>query len=393
MPKRSSKSRPAFAGVVILTVLALGAFAAGEAMKLTRTDAGQITAARYLHVGDRARVTQLVGRHIRIALQNAGVPPDSVHETVATRGEPRVRWTVGLRPRASTLQVNYAITRELESQGAAVLSGVEAPGRAGALEVTLVAGLPGRPLHEIVLTKPGSAAAAAQSMQSEGRIAVVLFGLGDDPKRAIESIQLEEPVAIAIPPGQSWSGAAFRAAHEHGHEVVLHLPLEPLNFPRVSPGPGAILVTMSASKIRGMLHHYLEDAEPVVAVSNLMGSMATQDATVMTAIYDELHRADVPFLQMAPAAGSVSRSLAAEQGVRYAEPDLVIDGEARRGGRALEQRWQAALDLARRRGRAVVMLRATDRVLAWLHGALSPKKLGSLDVVPLASLMRRDAGA
>lgn len=392
MPKRSSKSRPRFAGVVFLGVLALLVFGAGEAFKLTRTDAGQIETARYLHVGDGARVTQLVGRHIRMALQTAGVPADSIRESVSPDGDgPRVHWAVGLRPRASTLQVNYALTRELETQGAEILTGREEPGRAGSLVVTLIAGLPGRPLHEIVLTKPGSGTTPSQAL---GQLAVVLFGLGDDPERAIERLPAGPPIALAIPAGAPGSGAAFRAAHARGHEVVLHLPLEPLDYPRVSPGPGAILVTMSGSKIRGTLRHYLETAEPVTAVANLMGSMATQDPGVMTAIYDELHRADLPFLEMDPEAGSLSRSLAQRQGVRYAAPDVVIDWETRRhDAHALDRRWQQVLDLVRRRGRAVVMLRATDRSLAWLPGALAARKLGSIEIVPLATLMRRDSGA
>jgi hypothetical protein len=35
------------------------------------------------------------------------------------------------------------------------------------------------------------------------------------------------------------------------------------------------------------------------------------------------------------------------------------------------------------------MLRASEAALAWLPGALSAKRLGSVEIVPLAALLRR----
>ena len=58
------------------------------------------------------------------------------------------------------------------------------------------------------------------------------------------------------------------------------------------------------------MKHYLDEAGPVTAVANLMGSLATQDITVMRAVFRELERRQVPFLHVSPAVGAVCRSLA-----------------------------------------------------------------------------------
>ena len=389
MAKSGTKRAAAFAGTILLAAAAVGMFLVGEMLIMTRTDAGRLAAARYFHVGDPARVTEIVGRHIRSALDEAGVPADSIHETVLESGSSRVRWVVGLRPRASALQANYAITRAIESQGGAVLSGVESAGPAGGLMVTLRVGLPGRTTHEIVLQRPGDTTGPRVAAEAQGRLCLVLFGLGDDARSVVDVMSRPQPFAVAIPAGQSWSAAAFRAARERQREIVLHLPLEPLNYPQMNPGPGAILVTMGRSKIEGTLRHYLDQSGPVAAVANLMGSLATQDQTVMTGVYDVLRERRTPFMHMTPAAGSVCRSLASQMGVAYDEPDAVIDAETRHGGKALDARWKDVLDRARRRGQAVVMLRATEVSLAWLPVALSPKRLGSIEIVPLASIVHR----
>ncbi len=389
MAKSNAKRAAAFAGTILLAAAAMGIFAVGEMLIMTRTDAGRLTAARYLHLGDRARVTEILGRHIRTSLEEMGVPADSIHERVLDSGSPRVRWVVGLRPHASTLQANYAITRGLESQGGAVLSGVEAPGPEGSQTVTLRVGIPGRTTHEIVLQRPGETSGPRVAAEASGRLCLVLFGLGDDPHAVAQIMGRPEPFAVAIPAGQSWSAAAFRAARDKQREVVLHLPLEPLNYPQMNPGPGAILVTMGRSKIQGTVRHYLDQSGPVAAVANLMGSLATQDQAVMTGVYDVLRERRTPFMHMTPAAGSVCRSLASEMGVAYQEPDAVIDAEARHGGKPLDARWKDVLDRARRRGQAIVMLRATEASLEWLPSALSAKRLGSVEIVPLASIVHR----
>src|SRR5262245_32919232 len=130
---RSKRRSGSFTATILLGITALVLFGVGEAVVMTRTDGGRIAAARWLHLGDDARLRAAIGRQVRSGLESAGVTRDSVHETVSGGREPRVHWRVGLRPRASTLQANYAVTRALESQGAVVLSGREEPGAHGEL--------------------------------------------------------------------------------------------------------------------------------------------------------------------------------------------------------------------------------------------------------------------
>src|SRR5262245_18152031 len=122
MPKRPSKpAAGAPRAVIALVAMTLLFFLGGEALILGRTDSGRILVARDRHLGDRAEVTRLVGRQIRHGLEIAGVRRDSVREEVLDHGPAAVRWRVGLKPGASLLQTNYAVTRTLEEQGAAVL--------------------------------------------------------------------------------------------------------------------------------------------------------------------------------------------------------------------------------------------------------------------------------
>ena len=227
------------------------------------------------------------------------------------------------------------------------------------------------------------------SVESGGRMAIVLNGLGDDAAAADSVFRIPVPFAVALPPGRPSSREIFRAAHARGREVVLHLPLEPINYPRVNPGPGTLLVTMSPARIIQAVRRDLDQARPVAAVANHMGSLATQDMAVMRAIYHELRRDEVPFVHLMPAAGAVCRPLAAELGVDYSEPDVVLDDEPRQAdARQLEHRWKEVLERAHGHRSTTVWIRATPLVRRWLPAAASSRRLGGVNLAPVSALVR-----
>jgi polysaccharide deacetylase 2 family uncharacterized protein YibQ len=389
MPKRKKKSRlPSLRTVMLLAAGAALVFLAGEAWKLARSDSGRVLLAARFGFGDRARITQIVGREIRRGLLAAGVSPDSIREEAAPTGDVAVTWRVGLNANASLIQTNYAVSQFMANAGADILEGSERTGANGESIVTLRIGLPRRPLHEVRLVR--ARAPREGEPRESARVAVVLYGFTDAPDQADAWFALPVPFAAAILPAGPASARLFHSAAAHQREVVLHLPLEPLQYPRVDPGPGTVLVTMSPSHVTSLLRRHLDQAGAVVAVANHMGSLATQDMTVMTAIYRELKRRGLPFLHVRPAAGAVCKPLASTVGVMYLEPDAVFDAETRGPGtRALDQAWNAAMVRARARGHLVILMRATPLVRTWLPGATSARRLEGVNLVPLSSLIGR----
>jgi hypothetical protein len=301
-----------------------------------------------------------------------------------------VRWRAGLTPDASLLQANYAVSRRIEQLGGVVLAGREADGPRGATQLTLLLGFAKRPLHELVLVR--APRGVEPGLRAAPRLALVLFGFGDDADEARRFFDLPVPFAVAIAPGSRTSSAMFRAAREQGREVVLHVPLEPVNYPALNPGPGTLLVTMKPALATGTVRRWLDQAGPVAGVANHMGSLATQDMTLMGAVFRELQRRHLPFIHVQPAAGAVCRALAAEMGVIYDQPGAVLDLEARsKSTKRLDQRWSEILEHARDRGHAMVWVRATPRTRDWLRRATTAKRLGGVDLAPLSGVIRRPA--
>ena len=387
---RSKRPSPALPRtLVVLLSAALLLFLGGESWMLFRTGKGTVMLSRW-GLGDPRRAGPIFAREIRAGLTAAGVVPDSVREIDTPRGPALVRWRVGLKPEASLLQANYAVSRRIEQLGGVVLAGREGGGPRGATQLTLLLGFPKRPLHELVLSRgPRRPEAAARPAP---RIALVLFGFGDDVGEARRTFDLPLPFAVAIVPGSRVSNALFQAARELGREVVLHLPLEPVNYPALNPGPGTLLVTMKPDLATSTVRHWLDQAGPVVGAANHMGSLATQDMTLMSAVFRELRRRHLPFIHVQPAAGAVCRAVAGQMGVIYDEPGAVLDQEARaKTTKELDKRWRQILEQARHRGHAMVWVRATPRAREWLRRALAPKRLEGVDLAPLSAVIRKPA--
>lgn len=388
MGRRKSKSPPLRAlSWIALSALAL--FAIGEGVRYSRSEAGQLGLAKLLGLGDRARVTQLVGRRLHTALERAGVPADSVAEQVIEGRDPAVVWRVGLGSEASFVQFNHALSKALSEAGAVVLSGRETWTERGAPMLRLTVGLPRRATHELQILR--SVRAPGEPAAEPARLALVLFGFGDRASYADSFFAAPLPFGVAVVAGGKESRDTFRAAHRRGRELVLQLPLEPINYPQVNPGPGTLLVTMKPARVASETRRAIDQAAPVVAVANHMGSLATQDMTLMRAVYRELKKSDLQFLHVAPVAGAVCRSLSSDMGVNYLEPDALVDREARLDDtRALDKSWKEILSRARDRGRMVVWMRATPQVRRWLGSALTPKRLDGVAVVPFSAISRRN---
>ncbi len=389
-PARKKTGRaPLVLGLV--TVLALLLFGGGELWSFVRSDTGRFLIWRHLHLGDRAHAIRIVGRHAREGLAAAGVPAARVRELASSStGGPPVRWRVELERGESPTQVNFAVTEAVEKLGAEVLSAREERGKDGELAVKMLLGLPGRPTHELLVVRPGVAAESVEA--HETRIAIVLFGLADDPVSASALLARSEPFAVLAPAIGRERDALLERARASHRELVLQVPMEPEDYPRANPGPGTLLVNMPAGRIGRLTRQYLQQAGDVTAVANLQGSFAAQDEPFMTAFYKELKREGVSFLHLSPPSRSVARTVAANLGVAYDEPDAILDDEARaRTTKPLEHAWEGLLARVQDRHQAIVLLRASPTSVKWAGRALESGRADDVRIVPLSSVLHRMA--
>ena len=183
-------------------------------------------------------------------------------------------------------------------------------------------------------------------------LAIVIDDWGYAWEAADDFLALDVPLNVAVIPHLPLSRRHAEEAAARGHQVLLHLPMEPLS-PGWDLGEGAVTTAMAAPQIQREVLRALDSVPGVQAVNNHMGSKATADPRVMRAVLEALKERGLFFLDSRTTAGSVAVQVARELGVPVLENDRFIDPDF--DPERIKERLLSAARIAEERGWAVVI--------------------------------------
>lgn len=180
-----------------------------------------------------------------------------------------------------------------------------------------------------------------------GRVALVIDDLGGHLSAAERLFGLGIPLTIAILPGEPHARTISREAALRGHDVLLHQPMEPADYPRSNPGPRALLRRMSAEEQIGILRENLDSLPEAIGTNNHMGSAYMRDRPAVDRVMEELRKRGHLFLDSVTASRSAGYSSARRHGVPAARRDVFLDPDE--GAGTLERQFvELARQVARR---------------------------------------------
>ena len=200
---------------------------------------------------------------------------------------------------------------------------------------------------------------------ARGRLAILLDDAGQNDDLVPAAAALPKQVGIAVLPFLPRSAETATAMHEAGHEVWLHLPMEPENYPADNPGPGAVLVSMTTGELRTTVHTAINNIPFAVGVNNHMGSRATANLKTMTWIMQELSARGMAFIDSRTTTKTVAERAARAQGVPTNRRHVFLDNE--RNPAAIRKQLEEAVYRCRLDGEAIAighLDRVTVQVLA-----------------------------
>jgi len=147
------------------------------------------------------------------------------------------------------------------------------------------------------------------------RAAVVIDDLGQDLPAAEKLLALPYPLTFSVLPRLPHSRETAEAARRAGHEVMLHLPMEPLPGEHVSPGVGEIRTSMSPEELGRVIAADLKTVPYAAGVNNHMGSRATADFALMAAVMEVLKEQRLYFVDSRTTAATVALDAARRTGL------------------------------------------------------------------------------
>lgn len=157
---------------------------------------------------------------------------------------------------------------------------------------------------------------------ADSMIAIVITGLGVSASGTGDAIaKLPPAVTLAFVPYGGELPRWIARARGTGHEVLLQVPMEPLDYPDNDPGPQTLIANAPKDQNIDRLHYFLSRTQGYVGVTNLMGARFTANEDAMSAIIAETGKRGLLFLDD----GSSPRSLAQQAASKTKSPFLKAD--------------------------------------------------------------------
>jgi len=169
-------------------------------------------------------------------------------------------------------------------------------------------------------------AATRMEKGREGKeIAIVIDDFGNAMKGSEQMLNLPVKITVAVMPFLPTTKKDAEEAFRMGHDVIVHLPMEPNNGKRSWLGPGAIMTDLSDEEIRRRVEAAIDEVPHAIGMNNHMGSKATSDERVMRVVLQVCKERGLFFLDSRTSYRTVVPKVAAELGVQTLHNNVFLD--------------------------------------------------------------------
>ena len=235
--------------------------------------------------------------------------------------------------------------------------------------------------------RPLDAYAKSNGAAGANRIAIVLGGIGLSQTGSQSAInELPPSITLGFSPFglslQRW----MQLARRQGHEVVLQLPMEPLGYPTIDPGPRTLTSLATPGENLMNLRWSLARMTNYPLVMNYLGSGLTSKPTILRPLLDEIRKRGLGYIDDGTATASVALDVAKSLRLPHTRANTVIDSN--RKPEQIRANLLALETLAKAKGFAMGTATAFPETVAALKEWTQSAAKRGIVVVPASALLK-----
>lgn len=221
------------------------------------------------------------------------------------------------------------------------------------------------------------------------KIAIIVDDIGYNQLPMGELIKIDAPLTFAILPHCPYSISSAEDLHRAKREILLHLPMEPLYYPRANPGKGALLLRMDSEELLRQLDDDIDAVPYISGVNNHMGSRIMADEEDLTIIMREMRKRNLFFIDSRTTSDTRGEKIARNTGLPYLSRNVFIDND---------QDYEATLKIllnlssSGEKKPVVVIGHPYGTTIRALKEAVPLLKQRGVAIVPVSHLLSRGSG-
>jgi polysaccharide deacetylase 2 family uncharacterized protein YibQ len=222
------------------------------------------------------------------------------------------------------------------------------------------------------------------SLGDEPAIAVVIDDLGGDVPRTKEAIALPANVTMSFLPYPDTSEALSHRAFLAGHEVIVHLPMQPLG--NENPGAHALMSGLSPEELQERTQWALSRVSDYDGANNHMGSRFTASRADLLPVMQQLKQSGIFFLDSRTTEKTLAETVARESGLLAGSRDVFLDDE--QSADAVEHQLARAEEVARKNGTVIAIGHPHPQTLKSLAAWAKALKSRGYRLLPVRDVLK-----
>ena len=219
----------------------------------------------------------------------------------------------------------------------------------------------------------------------EGRkIAIIIDDLGPDLKPIRELLTIPASITFSILPYYAHSRDASDILHKAGKEILLHLPMEPHDYPAINPGRGALLIAMTDDELKRQTQKDIDAVPHIKGINNHMGSRFMESAAKLNIVMEEVKQKDLFFIDSRTTVHTKGEEVARKLGIHFAARNIFIDNE-----QDYEKTYSQLMALVlngHKAGQVILIGHPYPSTIAALKKAIPLLKTEGIEIVPVSVL-------
>lgn len=219
------------------------------------------------------------------------------------------------------------------------------------------------------------------------RVVLVIGGMGISQTSTQQAIQQLPPsVTLAFAPYGNSLRRWMQDSRKKGHELLLQIPMEPIDYPKNNPGPHTLKADANLQENIANLHWSMSRISNYVGVMNYLGNKLLTQPASLSPIFAEFSKRGLLFLEDGTVKNSVGAGVAVKELLPYAKGHILLDNIRSRA--AIGEKLARLAEEAKRTGLAIGIGNAFPDTIDLVAQFAAQAKRNGIEITPVSAIVK-----